>query len=831
MNQLITTTSVENIRPVFAQGAGENIKRYNQLKKLYAQGKEYRVFAEPIPAGTGAIGWHTEYKGTPVPYAQLSQSEKDSAKGILKFRVNLLYKKAIKIITQAKGTTAEILDLFEVIDSCIEIPDYADIYKITDTNGNSDFVLIRWGFTADDFSAKDKLIQKLFPVKVDTIVIKALNQKNEPVKKENLDITYNNKTLTLKTDENGSVFIDDIPFLTAFSVNKTGENAESLLQYTCNGSDEYIYKTGIATKNMMVFIYDEDKIPMPQTTIKVKYDEVEYDLVSDKNGQINIADVPVGAKVQCIQNNAKNYTFTCKSETPFYEFFGERPVATMIIKAIDKETQQSLGRIPLKITYGNRTLELDTDTDGTLQLLKVDVNALVEVYQNSDNQYFNKNVFTAVLGTHTYTFLGTKPALGAPLHINVVNEEGNPIVNAIIKCEFDGKIFECESNEKGIIFLDFVKYGAEIKCTQMVNGVGVHQQNFVFSKDKSEYIFRAMSIVAKSGKSRLEITVLTRRKQPIPNLRVTIENGYTNHNRITNSDGLLVINDIEKSKKVRIVTDYKGNKATKEFFCSEEVEKHEILLGPNPLAFLLWLIPLILILAAAFYFFLLPLLPQLFKPVVLTDTIIKRDTVTLTDTVKNKPVEVKGLTIILLDKKNNTIVANADIEIEYNGLKQTGKTNADGKINFPTVPEKDVEIIVRAKAPGFTDLLANFIVEKEKTLYMSNESLEISEIILPCGKQVESKGYRSTIKTFHVKKAGGRLSILYDMFIIPDEIIIYRGKANRISDDKIIWRSKGFVKGLHRENFMFAAPDSLITVKINGGDESKTEWYFKVYCP
>ena len=38
MKQLITTTSISTIRPVFAQGASENIKRFHQLKKLFEEG-------------------------------------------------------------------------------------------------------------------------------------------------------------------------------------------------------------------------------------------------------------------------------------------------------------------------------------------------------------------------------------------------------------------------------------------------------------------------------------------------------------------------------------------------------------------------------------------------------------------------------------------------------------------------------------------------------------------------------------------------------------------------------------------------------------------------
>jgi hypothetical protein len=93
-------------------------------------------------------------------------------------------------------------------------------------------------------------------------------------------------------------------------------------------------------------------------------------------------------------------------------------------------------------------------------------------------------------------------------------------------------------------------------------------------------------------------------------------------------------------------------------------------------------------------------------------------------------------------------------------------------------------------------------------------------------------GYHSTIKTVAVETTSGKLTIGYDMFNIPDELIVYSGKASEISDSKIIFRTNGLVKGpFKKSTFDFNSPDGLVTVRINGGDNSRTEWYFKVYCP
>ena len=120
---------------------------------------------------------------------------------------------------------------------------------------------------------------------------------------------------------------------------------------------------------------------------------------------------------------------------------------------------------------------------------------------------------------------------------------------------------------------------------------------------------------------------------------------------------------------------------------------------------------------------------------------------------------------------------------------------------------------------------------KEKTFYLSEESIDVSEVVVDCGVSIKSKGYGSTIRTINVKKSSGRLKIFYQMNSIADELIVYSGKASEISKDKIIWKTDGYVKFYKTVNFNFNTPDSLITIQINGGDETKTQWDFKVYCP
>ena len=111
MSQPIITTDISQIRPVFADGAGENIKRYTQLKQMFRTGKEYAVLAEPMLDGPNKITWHTEFEGTPAPFNKLTEDEREAAKGRIKFQVNQLYKSVFKQLD--RSDMSDVADMFD----------------------------------------------------------------------------------------------------------------------------------------------------------------------------------------------------------------------------------------------------------------------------------------------------------------------------------------------------------------------------------------------------------------------------------------------------------------------------------------------------------------------------------------------------------------------------------------------------------------------------------------------------------------------------------------------------------------------------------------------
>jgi len=334
--------------------------------------------------------------------------------------------------------------------------------------------------------------------------------------------------------------------------------------------------------------------------------------------------------------------------------------------------------------------------------------------------------------------------------------------------------------------------------------------------------FKGKKIKTPFEYTNLGVTVLNADEKPIPNLRVKVENGEKPFHRITNEQGYAYFENLECTKTIKLIVESRNKRKIEVLKCEDKETKITVKLGKKIGLWWLWIL-----LAIIFIVLLVVFLPKINKK---TITPAKTDTTSnVIDTTQQTPV-VKGMKFTIKDK-NGDFVQNAEMSITYDDTTYTGESDSLGYIVFENLTDTGKFVTATVVAPGYKEQRLTIKIAPEKTIILSNQSVEISEIILPCGTQIESKGYHSTIQTFNMKKASGKFLLLYDMFDIADKIIVYKGDAAHISADKIIWQSNGFERKLHKIYVTFDSPDSLLTVEIQGGDTTRTEWYFKVNCP
>jgi len=887
MSQPIITTDISQIRPVFAQGAGENIKRYTQLKSMFQQGREYNVLAEPMPDGVNKITWHTEFEGTPQNFSKLTEDEQIAAKGRIKHQVNKLYKAVFKQLY--KGSMNDVADMFKVLDSCIEIPDYDNIYRIQRPDGNCSFVIIKWGFTTDDFNAPTGLIKKLVPIKVDTVKIKVIKS-SKPAANEQVTVVYNGQTAALTTDGKGYIYMEDIPLGDKFSVY--ADDKENIKDYVCDGSDEYHYLIGTKSCDMNFFIHDAKGVPVADTEISFTYDGVTYFETTDSQGRIVLRDIPEGTEVLCRQRNNSD-SFVCDPANTLYEFVGVRPIAEVDV-AVMGDNGEPVPGIDVTFVYADKTVTLSTDRNGRVSIdnmppdTEFDITCSGKGYQDA-----NAKIFTHE-GLNMTEIKVRKVSQSGCMTIRVIDNAGKPIVNTLVRCETEDFKSEYYTNDNGEIALDNVDFNSNVVCTQIINGLGSHRHAFIFTDASEVYILKGMKI--NSDVTDLEIHVVNKQKEEVPNLRVTIDDGHNVLNRITDRNGIIRVEGLVHGKTYTLSTEYSGKTTEVKYVPSQTKESLTITVGRNNIGFLLWLIPLVLLLGWLCVAYLVPWIVSVMdKPLLKTEkqvTIHVRDTqsnaalngaiVTLTsngvplcdttdatgachftvvdpqhdtvavkisapeyismdadaylyraDTSYSLVLEPKGLNLLIKDEKTGNILPGAKIHVEYDKTKLDNVADAEGKLSLRDVPmDSTLQVKVVVNAEGHKEYVAKFLWQLNKTLLIPEKSLDVRDIPINCNCTIKSDGFHSTIQTVKMSEPKGKFVIGYDTFSIPDEIIVYNGPASEISDDKIIFKTNGFVKGPYKYAYInFDTPDGLITVRVNGGDDSQTQWYVIVKCP
>jgi len=839
MSQPIITTDISAVRPVFSEGTAENIKRYTQLKKMFHHGKEYSVLAEPMLDGPQKITWHTEFEGTPQPFSKLSEEEQTKAKGALKLQVNKLYKAVFKQLY--RNNMDDVSDMFAILDSCIEIPDYNNIYRILAPSGKSKYVLIKWGFISDDFNAPTELIKKIIPTAVDTAKIKVIKNQKAAVE-ETITTIFNGTEKNLTTDSKGYIYLEDIPLGANFTLHTLDK--ETATEYLCDGSDEYHFLIGTKSVDMNFIISDAKGIPLSDTEVSFTYDGRTYFETTNHNGQITLKDIPEGTQVIVKQKNNEN-AYTCDSKTLEYTFTGVRPVAEIDVAVMD-EKNNFLPGIDVTFKYLDKEMTVSTDRNGRVSIdnfppeTEFTITCGAEGYQNAVITLFTHE------GLNMAEVKVRKKSSYANMTIKVVDDKQQPIVNTLIRCENDGQKYELYTDENGEITLDKVNFNSDVICTQIINKLASHRHTFSFSQDTQEYIFKGGAILGKSNITDLEIQVINKQKQKVPNLRITIDDGHNVLNKITDQDGKIFIPELKRGK-YKISTEYKNKLTVVDYECTKEKEILKLIVGKNNIAFLFWLIPLLILLCWLIVNFLIPKIKDMANtPIVVSDTTKEEivqppvDTTinTITEPVQEpEPEPVTGITMSIFDEKTQAAIPGAKIELEYkqgkDKTKIEGIADENGVFNFKDVPmDSTLKVSAKITAEGHPEFITTFLYSPEKKIMLPEVSLETNDIPAKCGETIKSKGFHSTIQTVKVDITSGTLQLGYDMFDIPDEIIVYNGKSSEISDDKIIYKSKGLVKGPFKKvSFKFSDPEGLITVRINGGDNKRTEWYFKVYCP
>ena len=219
-----------------------------------------------------------------------------------------------------------------------------------------------------------------------------------------LHFEYNGSHLVKKTDKTGQLILNNIPVQTKVRVFQLFKNKELNEEYFVCERDKaqyfYVAENLFEKGNMTFSLVNKTGQPIRNSDIRFRYENTEFEKITDHNGKLTIKDIKVGALVECKQ-------MIFGKSLPWHKF------------KFDKEIDEY-------IIHGETTMNY-----------------------KSDNENYEKQVRTK---------------------IKLVNGNEEPIPNAIIRVEYNGKSRNKYTNPKGEVQIDDVLLGGKIKAYVDVRG-------------------------------------------------------------------------------------------------------------------------------------------------------------------------------------------------------------------------------------------------------------------------------------------------------------------------------------------------------------------------
>lgn len=425
MEKHIVTTNLTHIRPVLAN-VGENIKRYHQLKQMFAEGGEYTILARPATSDNRVIEWFGDYEASVTKLTDFDAAQQVELCKKLKYQVNTLYRSVIAYVKGGdKGyDLAEYQHLCQTLDACIEIPSLRDVY-VTD---KQTFVLTNWGFILEQFNAETGIIKKLLQTRITDIVLQAVytnNQyfaPNEPLIVEYSDAfkEYADKSMHVVTDDMGRVKLYDVPFFAAVKVYQKNESGEKINQSAFMVDERPVaesYKiplTRLAVSMRFKVVDMLTNEPLPNVRIFFDVEGATLTHYSDAQGFIVLGEVSMGLQVRAYQNidgqTANIHLHTCARGRSEYLIKVKKPV--VVVPPVEvayqpiqmhfqtvSPNEKPIGQVPLDITANGIHQHMATDNNGDAFLENTPVHTPVKVTATYRGRKFEQEFIAQSLET------------------------------------------------------------------------------------------------------------------------------------------------------------------------------------------------------------------------------------------------------------------------------------------------------------------------------------------------------------------------------------------------------------------------------------------------
>jgi len=373
--KVVEQKKIEGVRYLF--GSPSTVKsRYNQIKRTFPEGDEYKIFAEAVfVEDTNSIIWSTEFSGSIVNYKKLSPTDQIIAN-------KLLTKSIQNILASAK--TFETSELTDFIYNCIEIPSMENVFMVRG-DGDDKVLITEWGFVSDTAGMEKGLLAKIINVKripMNFSIVYKDSKKPAPNIKFSFD--YEEQSVEKYSDLNGNIELQDVKVDEKVKAyQKDGEQVIFEQEFICYEDGKYEIEVEQTIDMPFEVINEKDK-PLSNITFTFDYSGIQKNLTSDADGNITLPEIKVGTEVAVYQTvndeKANIHNFICENEKEYIlrVITPEEPVYNMRFKVVDPNGD-IVPNAKVKIKYDKKSTELFTDENGFAILEDVEPNTQVKV--------------------------------------------------------------------------------------------------------------------------------------------------------------------------------------------------------------------------------------------------------------------------------------------------------------------------------------------------------------------------------------------------------------------------------------------------------------------
>jgi hypothetical protein len=397
--RVIHTSKLSEVKSVFNSEA-DNVQYYNVLKNSNCS-KLYNVeLARPVlRKAKGEIIWQTDSK---IEFRKLSDLHEYQR---IKYgeQLEIFFKNFKKKVNRFSN----ISDGF--VNKVMEIPNWDSIL----VNENEEYILIvNWGFLEDKFNRRDGIIETLFPVPDQSILVKLINEKGEPLDNQKLILILSDSERIDYTNTNGYARFGTLTRGIGFTIKPQNKELGAIdsFDFVCDGRVEYLIQVkehvdikiivkdnqGNLLKNRSFYVKSKDLINKEFNTKQLgnfKFNHKIYDEyfeIRDQEDKIVLKEkLPTEDATFIISCEDNSETIDDSVNIDFDQDAGKEKLTLIYLNAFNKP----LKSLDIKFEYKNRTFNKITDHNGEIKLdLDVEENEKLSFLFNRYNTLWNNSI-------------------------------------------------------------------------------------------------------------------------------------------------------------------------------------------------------------------------------------------------------------------------------------------------------------------------------------------------------------------------------------------------------------------------------------------------------